>query len=87
MRTESNWDRMAGQSHSHTTVNDMKKVYPHPDDIELFPGGKLSHSNLFVTGSGLFQKPNLCFIIQVRYSTRMIVEYTRNATSIFYKCY
>ena len=34
------YDNMAGDSHSHTTINAMKLMYPHPEDVELFVGGK-----------------------------------------------
>lgn len=31
---------MAGVTHPFAVVNDLMKVYPHPEDIEGFPGGK-----------------------------------------------
>ncbi|KAF6029139.1 hypothetical protein EB796_012536 [Bugula neritina] len=33
------WNAMAGSTHSLTMVNDFKKVYPHSEDIEAYPGG------------------------------------------------
>lgn len=35
------WDEMIRRTHSISTINDLKKVYPDPRDIELFPGGNV----------------------------------------------
>jgi len=39
---------MAGSTHSLTMVNDFKKVYPHSEDIEAYPGGNFYEAAIFL---------------------------------------